>query len=121
MKRIVQGVMVSLVCGAAFFTACSSKDGEKTVFLDDYEKNIANKVIGKWMNVEDDGKVIPTNMKGVITIETFSKGYYSTSFGGDSWIEREPFEITFRRDTLSWIIPSGPALIHVEHVVNSVN
>ena len=35
---MVQGMMVALVCGAAFLTGCSSKDGEKTVFLDDYEK-----------------------------------------------------------------------------------
>ena len=28
---MVQGMMVALVCGAAFLTGCSSKDGEKTV------------------------------------------------------------------------------------------
>ena len=104
-------IAAALVCEAAFFMSCSSKDSEK---------NIADKVIGKWINVEHDGKAMPTNMKGVITIETFSKGYYSTSFGGDAWIERVPFEITIRRDTLNWVIPSGPTLIYVEHVVNSV-
>lgn len=121
MKRMVQGMMVALVCGAAFLTGCSSKDGEKTVFLDDYEKNIANMVVGKWINVEDAGKAVSTDMKNVITIENFTKGYFSTSFGETAWINREPFEIKFKRDTLSWIIPSDPALIYVEHVVNSVN
>lgn len=74
MKRMVQGMMVALVCGAAFLTGCSSKDGDKTVFLDDYEKNIANKIVGKWINVEEAGKAVPTNLKGVMTIESFSKG-----------------------------------------------
>ena len=117
---MVQGMMVALVCGAAFLTGCSSKDGEKTVFLDDYEKNIANKIVGRWINVEESGKAVATNQKGVITIASFSKGYYSTSFSDEAWIVREPFEIAIKRDTISWVVASGPMTINVQHVVNSV-
>ena len=120
MKRMVQGMMVALVCGAAFLTGCSSKDGDKTVFLDDYEKNIANKIVGKWINVEEAGKAVPTNLKGVMTIESFSKGYYSTSFGSDTWIEREAFEIAIKRDTISWAVANGPVTVNIQHIVNSV-
>ena len=121
MNKLVYGVVTAvLVCGAAFVTSCSSEDNKKTVYTDDYEKNIANKIVGKWIDIEVDGKAVPTNMKGVITIESFSKGYFSSSFGGEAWVEREPFEIKIKKDTVSWVMVNGPITTHVQHVINSV-
>ena len=46
MKKWIQGMIAAaLVCEAAFFMSCSSKDSEK---------NIADKVIGKWINVGEE-------------------------------------------------------------------
>lgn len=126
MNKLIYGVMGAiLVCGEAFLTSCSSDDSKKddskkTVYTDDYEKNIANKIVGKWIDVEIDGKALPTNVKGVITIESFSKGYFSSSFGGEAWVEREPFEIKIKKDTVSWVMMKESVVTRVQHVINSV-
>ena len=76
MKRLMQWVMAAtLICGAMVFTACNSSDDNPVVPID----NLAEKLIGKWMISDIDGKPAPTNFKEVITFVSPTKAYMSKS------------------------------------------
>lgn len=81
MKKLMNWVIVAtLICGASVFTACSSDDKNST------QSDISEKLMGKWMVAELDGKACPTNLKAVITFLSPTKAYGSLSdFYTDSW------------------------------------
>ena len=87
MKKIMQWVMATaLICGASVFSACSSDD-DKSGNID----NLAEKLQGKWMMAEIDGKPVPTDSKQVLTYGPGNKFYYSLSINAISdlnvWVD----------------------------------
>ena len=76
MKKMKLWVMAAtLVCGSSVFTSCSSNDDNPSQPVN----NLAEKLIGKWINVADDGKATPTNQKRVLTFLSPTKALFSIS------------------------------------------
>lgn len=77
-----------------FFVGC---DKGKEVEPD---RDVANKIIGKWITAETDGKVLPTNEKVVYEFVSATKAYVSLSFTDDAssgtgapWTERNEVDV----------------------------
>ena len=62
----------TVICGACLFTSCK-KDEDNNLKLEE-------KIIGKWMEAEMDGRTMPTNEKKVYTFVSTTKAYISASF-----------------------------------------
>ena len=71
-----------LVSGTSVFTSCTDNDDNPV--QDDL--NVSEKIIGKWMVEELEGKACPTNLKAVITFLSPTNAYGSLSdYYSDSW------------------------------------
>lgn len=64
------------------------------------DRDVANKIIGKWIYAENDGKVLPTNEKVVYEFVSATKAYVSLSFTDDAssgtgapWTERNEVDV----------------------------
>jgi hypothetical protein len=115
MKKIMQWVMAAaLICGASVFSACSSDD-DKSGNID----NLAEKLQGKWMMAEIDGKPVPTDSKQVLTYVSGSKFYYSLSISAASdlnvWVNRCEGSYTINGDKLSQVVELPDANIKFMH------
>ena len=71
-----------LVCGASVFTSCSD-DKDSDI------ENLSEKIIGKWITADVNGKDTPTNEKSVLTFVSTTKAYKSASIlSNTDWITR---------------------------------
>ena len=84
MQKLKKWVLAAtLICGTSVFMACSSNDDDPAPQPD---LNLAEKIVGKWMVAELDGKACPTNLKTVVTFDSPTKAYGSLSdFYSKSW------------------------------------
>lgn len=64
------------LCGVSVFTSCSSNDDNPAP---QPSLNVAEKIVGKWMVAELDGKPCPTNLKTVVSFVSPTKAYGSIS------------------------------------------
>ena len=126
MKKYLNWVLAAiLICGASVFTSCTVSDNPASPAEPDL--GVAEKIIGKWITAESDGKAIPTNGKVVFDFVSTTKAYVSLSFQerkGAPWIDREEplVDIVGNHVTLTHSIESGGTLIielHVEVLTNS--
>ena len=94
MKKIINWVLAAtLICGASVLTSCSSNDNPLTPDL-----NLSEKIIGKWILAETNGKPTPTNQKYVITFVSPNKGYLSASLNSYAeissfWGDRQEVDV----------------------------
>jgi len=123
MKKLQCLLVAGFLCGAAAFTACSddsSTNKQESTKLD--SAYISSKLVGKWMNVEEDGQTIPTNMRGVVTIESEKSGFFSTSFGDQAWLDHMAFDYSIKGDTLAWDVQESEVVqVHLQHIVKSID
>ncbi len=84
-KRLFQWVMAAiLICGAATFTSCTNEDNPVNPV-----DNLSEKIIGKWITADVNGKDTPTNEKSVLTFVSTTKAYKSASIlSNTDWITR---------------------------------
>lgn len=80
-KHFLWMLAAILTCGltAIMLTACNNDDDDNTGI-----NNLDEKIKGKWMMAEADGKLVPTDSKQVVTYESASKYYYSLSISAIS-------------------------------------
>ena len=72
-----------LICGATIFTSCSSDDNDNNI------DNLSEKILGKWITADVNGKDTPTNEKSVLTFVSTTKAYKSASIlSNTDWITR---------------------------------
>ena len=85
MNRLMQWVMAAaLICSSTVFTSCSDDDNSV-----DPAKNLSEKIIGKWITADVNGKDTPTNEKSVLTFVSTNKAYKSASIlSNTDWITR---------------------------------
>ncbi|MBR2772193.1 MAG: hypothetical protein IKD78_09345, partial [Bacteroidales bacterium] len=77
MQKLKKWVLAAtLICGTSVFMACSSNDDDPAPQPD---LNLAEKIVGKWMTAELDGKACPTNLKAVVTFDSPTKATGSLS------------------------------------------
>lgn len=100
MKRNMQWVLGAiLICIASLFASCSNADlpasgGEPVI------DGLAEKVIGKWIVDQKEGKPALTNQKVVINFVSDSKVSVSVSFM-NFWHHNDLFDYTIKRNTIS--------------------
>ena len=94
--RSIAALAVILVCGASVFTACSSNDDNPA----QTNLNLAEKVIGKWIVDEKDGKPALTNQKLVINFESANMVSVSLSYM-NFWHRNDLFDYTIDGNVIS--------------------
>ena len=127
-RKAVDAIMGETV-PAFFITWGNLGDDRVKPFLDFYGKEaypaiegLAGKIVGKWINMEEDGMSVPTNSKGVFTLTADFKGDFSTSYGDLAWHDHAPFEYTLKDNTISWTVRENEfTQIHINHTVTAIN
>lgn len=102
MKKLFVVLAATLICGACLFTSC-----KKDVI------NLKERIIGKWMLAEINGKAVSTNDKEVYTFVSDTKAYRSASIG-NSWSDQAEVDVAI--DVNKMTITSHP-----EANITSVN
>ena len=75
MNRLMQWVIAAaLICSSTIFTSCMNEDNPVGP-----TDNLAEKLIGKWMDYEADGQPALTTGKMVVTFVSPTKALYSTT------------------------------------------
>ena len=98
----MQWVMAAaLICSASMFTACSNDDNPVTL-----DKNLSEKIIGKWMMADMNGQPLPTNLKGVFTFTSATQAFISVSSlthyeAGDLWNLQNEYALEISGDKLT--------------------
>lgn len=95
--KLFQLVLAAIaVCGLSVFTSCSDdKDSVSDI--------LPEKIIGKWILAETNGKPTPTNHKYVITFVSPTKGYLSASLNAYSevssfWDDQQEVDVAISGD-----------------------
>jgi len=88
-------IAVTLVCGASLFTACSSDDDNSNQI-----DNLPEKIMGRWIVDEKDGKPALTNQKLVINFESADKVSVSLSYM-NFWHRKDLFDYTIDGNVIS--------------------
>ena len=120
-KRMFQWMLAAiLMCGASVFTSCSSEDNPVTPDL-----NVAEKIQGKWIATEVNGKPVLTDSKQVLTYESPSKVLYSLSIYAISdlnvWVDHCVGTLKLEGNTLSQSVELGDANILLNHQMTVVS
>lgn len=76
-------IAAALICSTSVFTSCTASDNPAQPAEPDL--NVAEKIIGKWITAESDGKAIPTNDKVFYDFVSTTKAYVSLSFQERKW------------------------------------
>jgi len=75
MKRLMQwAIAAALICSASVFTSCTKQDNPVNP-----ADNLAEKIIGKWIETDINGQPAATNAKRVYTFVSTTKAYLSAS------------------------------------------
>ena len=85
MKKVF--LAIAMVMMSILFVGCNIIDVEP-------DRDVAHKIIGKWITAETDSKVLPTNEKIVYEFVSATKAYMSLSFtenasDGNPWTDRK--------------------------------
>ena len=120
-KRMFQWMLAAiLICGALVFTSCSSEDNPVTPDL-----NVAEKIQGKWIATEVNGKPVLTDSKQVLTYELPTKVSYSLSIYAISdlnvWVDHCVGTLKLEGNTLSQSVELGDANILLNHQMTIVS
>jgi hypothetical protein len=120
-KRMFQWMLAAiLICGASVFTSCSSEDNPVTPDL-----NLAEKIQGKWIATEVNGKPVLTDSKQVLTYESPTKVSYSLSIYAISdlnvWVDHCVGTLKLEGNTLSQSVELGDANILLNHQMTIVS
>ena len=104
-----------LICGASVFTACSSNEDNSVVPVEP-DLNLAEKLVGKWIVAELDGKACPTNLKAVVTFVSPTKACGSLSdIYSESWNDEIEADININGNGYSMVAEDDE---HTKHVLN---
>lgn len=109
----------TLICVASLFTACS-KDDDKSNQVD----NLPEKIIGKWINVVDDGYDTPTNQKIVLTFLSSTKAQFSLSAfspATSGWVPHQDCNVTFKGNKATVTTQAFGMLYTCEYTIHSIS
>ena len=124
MKRQFFWMMAAIltICGSVMFTSCSKDDSSSTTDL-----NLAEKIIGKWMKVEQNGLPLPTDGKMVYTFVSPTKAYMSASIDasaevGTHWVSQLETEMSISGNKVSLTSYSEEgATMVVDYLITDIN
>ncbi len=127
-EAVLSGAAQGEMIPTPYITSSNLGDDRVKPFLDFYGKEaypaiegLAEKIVGKWINMEEEGMPVPTNSKGVFTLTADFKGDFSTSYGDLAWYVHAPFEYTLKDNTISWTVQENEfTQIHINHTVTAI-
>jgi hypothetical protein len=121
MKRLMQWVMAAaLICSSTLFTSCMNDDNPVGP-----TDNLAEKLIGKWMDAYKDGQPATTNKKMVITFVSPTKAYICASLNvlhgvSTAWFDHIEADVAIDGDKVT--VTSHPdehkTLVHEYVIIN---
>ena len=123
MKKFMHWMLAAiLICGATTFTSCTNEDNPV-----DPTANLSEKIIGKWMTADIDGKSAPTNEKTVLTFLSATKATVSESkadYAGQAakWSPAREYEVQIDGDKVT--LTGHPTEINTiinEYTIISIN
>ena len=103
MKRLFfWAIAAALVCGSTVFTSCNVSDDNPVI----PDLNLSEKIIGKWMPDNADGKAVLTNNKSVITIISATKGTISTAINSrtdmaSQWVQETDLDVVINGNMMT--------------------
>jgi len=122
MKRLMQWVMAAaLICGASVFSSCSKDDNP----VDPADK-LSEKIIGKWISTEMDGRPLMTNSKAVFTFVSATKVYMSASInknpGSEFWGDQLEGDVVIDGNKITITNKTGEQMTTaIEFIVTAIN
>jgi len=92
-----------LICGASVLTSCTSDTSDNPATPD---LNVAEKIIGKWMPADIDGKPVLTDKKSVYTFVSATKAYMSVSTNPQQgeetvWNDQKELDVAISGNTMT--------------------
>ena len=125
--RSIAAFAAILVCGASVFTSCTASDNPAQPAEPDL--NVAEKIIGKWITAESDGKAIPTNGKVVLDFVSTTEAYVSLSIPDRTaedtpWRDREESDVEINGNDVILFHSPKPGMnvtvdLHVESITDA--
>ena len=111
-----------LTCGANLLTSCNDNDEPDNSPV---IENLAEKIQGKWMMAEVNGKPVPTDSKQVLTYEQGSKFYYTLSINAISdlnvWVNHSEGTYTINGNDLSQTVELPDNGIKFKHTPSIIS
>ena len=105
MKRILMVLAATVICGASLFTSCKKDEEETPANL-----NVAEKIIGKWMETDVNGEPLLTNRKIVFNFVSATKALVSASRNSypesGFWVDYEEADVTIGGNKVTLTIQS---------------
>ena len=128
MRKIMNWVLAAiLICGASVFTSCTASDNPAQPAEPDL--NVAEKIIGKWITAESDGKAMPTNEKVVLDFVSTTEAYVSLSIQDRTaedipWRDREESDVEINGNDVILFHSPKPGMnvsvdLHVESITDA--
>ena len=128
MRKIMNWVLAAiLICGASVFTSCTVSDNPAQPVEPDL--NVAEKIIGKWITAESDGKAILTNEKVVLDFVSTTEAYVSLSIQDRTaedtpWRDREEIDVEINGNDVILFHSPKPGMnvtvdLHVESITDA--
>ncbi len=129
MKKFLNWMLAAiLICGASVFTSCTS-NSENPVTPVEPDLKVAEKIIGKWITAESDGKILPTNEKIVHDFVSPTEAYVSISLqdiqtGRTPWRDRLKADMEIYGNNVILTQNPAPGLVvvvelHIETITNT--
>ena len=127
MRKFMNWMLAAIfICGASVFTSCSSNDDNPVAPVEP-DLNVAEKIIGRWMNAELDGQPVPTNQKLVMNFLSATKASISASFNdhpeaGDGWLDLVESDVIINGNKITMTNPNGQySKVVSEFSVSAIN
>ena len=121
-KNLLWMFAAILTCGANLLTSCGNIDDPAPSPV---IENLAEKIQGKWMMAEVNGKPVPTDSKQVLTYERGSKFYYTLSINAISdlnvWVNHSEGTYTINGNNLSQTVELPDDGIEFKHTPSIIS
>ena len=111
----------ALICGTSVFSSCSKDDNP----VDPADK-LSEKIIGKWISTEMDGRPLMTNSKAVFTFVSATKVYMSASInknpGSEFWGDQLEGDVVIDGNKITITNKTGEQMTTaIEFIVTAIN
>ena len=119
MKKLIMVLAATVICGASLFTSCKKDE--------DNDLKLEEKIIGKWMVTDMNGKPLPSNEKTVYTFVSATKATVSTSINthpevGTHWNDRLDADVTIDDNKITLTDhPDETTTVVEEYIVTDIS
>ena len=125
MKNLFTVLAATLICGACLFSSCKKdEDNNSNNSNNNADLNLKEKLVGKWINVEENGQATPTNHKRVLTFLSPTEALFSISGTNPvtvGWYSHQNCSVAIDGDHVTVSTEAGGMTIACEYTVRSIS